>query len=194
MQKQEVKIVGIVLSGGKSKRMGQEKGLVQFQGKALIEYAIATLKPLCHELVISTANDNYSYLALPLIADEIPDCGPIGGISTCMKAIEADIYLVISCDVPHVPSQLFVDLLRQLKGNAIIPIDETGRKQPLAACYATSASGYFHEALESGHLKMMSLLSKMNPLYFTPSPNLDYYQPNLFSNLNTMGDISDPKV
>jgi len=191
MQKKEVKIVGIVLSGGKSRRMGQEKGLVQFKGKALIEYAIESLKPLCHELVISTSNDDYAYLAFPMIADEIPDCGPIGGISTCMKAVEADIYLVISCDVPYVPTQLFVDLLDKLKGNAIIPIDETGRKQPLAACYASSASSFFHEAVKSGHLKMMNLLSKMDSLYFKPSPNLDYYQPNLFSNLNSMDDISD---
>ena len=191
MQKKEAKIVGIVLSGGKSRRMGQEKGLVEYRGKALIEYAIDTLKPLCHEMVISTANDDYAYLGLPMIADEIPDCGPIGGISTCMKAMDADIYLVISCDTPHLPTQLFTDLVAQLKGKAIIPIDETGRKQPLAACYTSSASSFFHEALKSGHLKMMSLLSKMNPLYFKPSLNLDYYQANLFSNLNSMGDITD---
>ncbi len=191
MQKIERKIVGIVLSGGKSSRMGQEKGLVKYQGKALIEYAIETLRPLCHELVISTANNAYSYLTLPMVADEIPDCGPIGGISACMNAVEGDIYFVISCDAPHVPTQLFADLLGQLKGHAVIPIDESGRKQPLAACYASSASSYFHEALKSGHLKMMSLLSKMDPFYFTPTPNLDYYQPNLFSNFNCIEDISD---
>jgi len=191
MQKNEEKIVGIVLSGGKSRRMGQEKGLVKYQGKALIEYAIETLRPLCHELVISTSNDDYSYLDLPMIADEIPDCGPIGGISACMNAVEGDIYLVISCDVPHVPTQLFADLVDQLNGNAVIPVDETGRKQPLAACYASSASVYFHEALKSGQLKMMNLLSKMDPFYFTPTQNLNYYQPNLFSNFNSMGDISD---
>lgn len=73
MQKKEAKIVGIVLSGGKSRRMGQEKGLVKYRGKALIEYAIETLKPLCHELVISTANNDYAYFGLPMIAEEIPD-------------------------------------------------------------------------------------------------------------------------
>ena len=191
MQKKETKIVGIVLSGGKSRRMGQEKGLVKYHGKALIEYAIETLKPLCHEMVISTANDDYSYLGLLMIADEIPDCGPIGGISTCMKAVEADVYLVISCDTPRVPTALFVDLLVELNGDAIIPIDETGGKQPLVACYASSASDFFHEALKSGHLKMMSLLSKMDPLYYKLSPNHDYYQLDLFTNLNCMGDISD---
>ena len=187
------KIVGIVLSGGKSKRMGQEKGLVQYQGKALIEYAIETLKPLCDELVISTANDAYTYLGYPMIADEIPDCGPIGGINTCMKTIEANIYLVISCDIPHVPTDLFVDLMAQLKGNAVVPIDESGRKQPLAACYSTQASSFFQEALESGNLRMMSLLSKLNPLYFEPSPDADYYRSDLFSNLNTLNDVQGLK-
>lgn len=191
MQKKEAKIVGIVLSGGKSKRMGQEKGLVKYRSKALIEYAIDTLKPLCHEMVISTANNDYTYLGLPLIADEIPDCGPIGGISTCIKAVEADIYLVISCDTPHLPTQLFTDLVAQLKDKAIIPIDETGRKQPLTACYASSASSFFHEALESRELKMMSLLLKMKPLYFRPSIDSSYYQSNIFSNLNSKDDTLD---
>tara|TARA_R110001583_G_scaffold21469_5_gene81592 strand:- start:14558 stop:15133 length:576 start_codon:yes stop_codon:yes gene_type:complete len=191
MQKKEVKIVGIVLSGGKSRRMGQEKGLVKYKGKALIEYAIETLKPLCNELVISTANDSYAYLGLPMIADEIPDCGPIGGISTCMKAVNADVYLVVSCDVPNVPTELFSDLLAQVNGNAVVPIDEAERKQPLSACYTSSSSIFFHEALESRELKMMNLLKKIEPLYFKPSPNLEYYKSNLFSNLNSMGDISD---
>jgi len=194
MQNKDIKIVGIVLSGGKSRRMGQEKGLVKYKGKALIEYAIDSLKPLCHDLVISTANDAYSYLDLPMIADEIPDCGPIGGISTCMKAIEADVYLVISCDTPHIPTELFTDLLNQLKGNAIVPIDESGRKQPLVAAYASSASDFFHIALESRNLKMMHLLSSMGALYFKPSSDLDYYASKIFSNYNSMGDISDSKV
>ncbi len=189
MQNKEVTVVGIILSGGKSRRMGQEKGFVKYKGKALIEYAIEALKPLCNELVISTANVDYAYLGLPMIADEIPDCGPIGGISTCMKAIEADIYLVISCDVPNVPTQLFSDLLTQLDGNAVIPIDETGRKQPLAACYASSALSFFDKALRSNDLKMMNLLSILDPTYFTPPSNLAYYQSNIFSNLNSLDDI-----
>ena len=191
MQTKKYKVLGIVLSGGKSRRMGQEKGLVKYKGKALIEYAIETLTPLCDELVVSTANDEYAYLNLPMIADEIPDCGPIGGISTCMKAVKADVYLVISCDVPHVPTGLFSDLLDQLDGNAVIPIDEAGRKQPLSACYSSSVSILFHEALQSGELKMMNLLSKIDPLYLKPSPNLDYYHSNLFSNLNSKDDIID---
>ena len=189
MQNKEVNIVGIILSGGKSRRMGQEKGLVKYKGKALIEYAIDTLKPLCDELVISTENDAYAYLGLSMIADEIPDCGPLGGISTCMKAVNADIYLVVSCDVPNVPAELFSDLLVQLTGNAVIPIDETGRKQPLSACYSSSASIYFHEALKSGELKMMNLLSKIDPIYFKLSINSNYYQSNIFWNLNSKDDM-----
>ncbi len=191
MQVKEEKIVGIVLSGGKSRRMGQEKGLVKYKRKALIEHAIETLKPLCDELVISTANDAYAYLGLPMIADEIPDCGPIGGISTCMKAVNADVYLVISCDVPNVPTELFSDLLAQVNENAVIPIDETERKQPLSACYTSSSSIFFHEALKSRELKMMNLLLKMKPLYFRPSIDSYYYQSNIFSNLNSKDDMLD---
>ena len=191
MQKMETKIVGIVLSGGKSRRMGQEKGLVTYKGKALIEYAIDTLKPLCDELVISTTNDAYAYLGLPMIADEIPNCGPIGGISTCMKVVNADIYLVVSCDVPHVPTELYADLLKEMKAKAVIPIGDDERKQPLVACYSSDAFSFFQDAMESVDLKMMDLLSKIEPLYFKPSINSAYYQSNIFSNLNSKDDLLD---
>ncbi|MDE5422670.1 molybdenum cofactor guanylyltransferase [Ancylomarina sp. DW003] len=189
MQKLEKKIVGIVLSGGKSRRMGQEKGLVKYQDKTLIEYAIESIQPLCDDLVISTANENYQYLSLPLIADEIPDCGPIGGIYTCMKNKPADVYLIISCDVPHVPTELFVELLQKLDGNAVIPVGEDERKQPLIACYSSEAFSFFEDAMKSNDLKMMNLLKQLNPKYYKLSPAADFYKSDIFCNLNSKDDM-----
>jgi molybdopterin-guanine dinucleotide biosynthesis protein A len=181
------KVTGIILSGGKSSRMGAEKGLVKYKGKALIEYSVNALRSVCDELVISSGNDCYAYLEIPIVSDEIENCGPIGGIYSCMKAIPSDIYLVISCDVPHITSHLFVELLDVLDENeAVIPLDDRGNNQPLAACYTSNCLPVFQKELMEGRLKMMKLLSKLNVQYCPVSKS-----ENLFFNANSPDDVKD---
>lgn len=186
------KVTGIILSGGKSSRMGTEKGLVEYKGKALIEYSINALCSVCDELVISSGNDCYSYLNIPIVGDEIENCGPIGGIYSCMKAIPSDIYLVISCDVPNVTAQLFANLLNVLNQNeAVIPVDDNGKQQPLVACYASDCFTIFESELQEGKFKMMKLLSKLNVRYYPISKELNFKSANLFFNANTPEDLQE---
>jgi molybdopterin-guanine dinucleotide biosynthesis protein A len=181
------KVTGIILSGGKSSRMGTEKGLVKYKGKALIEYSISALRSVCDELVISSGNDCYAYLGIPIVSDEIENCGPIGGIYSCMKAIPSDIYLVISCDVPHITSHLFTELLDILDENeAVVPLDDKGKNQPLVACYSSNCLPVFQKELVEGRLMMMKLLSKLNVIYYPVSTS-----ENLFFNANTPDDLRD---
>jgi len=185
------KIVGIILSGGKSSRMGSEKGLVDWNGKPLIEYSIDCLKGVCNKIVISSNKDCYNYLNLPVIADEIKDCGPIGGIFSCMNNIKADLYLVISCDVPYVPTQLYADLLENIKdADLIYPIEKDGRKQPLISVYTRTCLPVIKGELLVGNYKMMKLLSLLKEKAFKLSPQLSYYNPKLLSNANTPDDIN----
>ena len=126
-----MKIQGIVLAGGKSSRMGQEKGLVKFRGKPLVEYAVEALSGICDSVVISTANPGYAYMGLTLIEDEIPDCGPLGGIYSCMKQEKADLFLVLSCDLPFVTPDLLSHLVEQYLGwDAVVPMDFSLQDQP----------------------------------------------------------------
>ena len=185
------KITGIVLSGGKSSRMGTEKGLVKWRGKALIEYSLDALQKVCDQIIISSNKDCYSYLDLPVVKDEIENCGPMGGIYSCMKAYPSDIYVVVSCDVPNVSSALFSDLIANLDQNdVIIPVDEKGKKQPLAAVYRYESFPQIEKELLNGRYKMMKLLDLMHTKAFLISPDLPYYSNKLLSNANTPDDIA----
>lgn len=185
------KVTGIILSGGKSLRMGTEKGMVQWNGKPLIEYSMDALRLVCDQMVISSANDCYSYLRLPIIKDEIENCGPLGGIYSCMKAFPSDIYLVISCDVPLISSYLFLDLLENLEGADVsIPLEENGKKQPLVAAYSNHCFESIRGELLEGRFKMMNLLNLLNVKYFEITSSLPYYSSKLFFNANSMEDFS----
>lgn len=183
-------VTGIILSGGKSSRMGTEKGLVKHKGKALIEYSIEALLPICDQLVISSNKDCYDYLNLPVIADELKECGPIGGIYSCMHSVKSDIYLVLSCDVPNVLSELFKDLLNEIgEENLICPIDGNGRRQPLIAAYSSSCFPIIESELIKGNFKMMKLIDLLNPRLFSITDELSYYTSKLLSNVNSPIDI-----
>lgn len=184
------KVTGIILSGGKSSRMGTEKGLVKYKEKPLIEYSTEALQPICDQLVISSNKDCYNYLNLPVIDDEIKECGPIGGIYSSMKAFPSDIYLVVSCDIPNITTDLFSDMLVQLLNNdSVIPIDLNGKNQPLAACYTKNCFPIFESELKNGRLKMMKLLAKLNVQYFNIKDYLNRYPANIFFNTNSPEDL-----
>jgi molybdopterin-guanine dinucleotide biosynthesis protein A len=184
------KIVGIVLSGGKSSRMGSEKGLVKWKEKPLIEYSLEAIQALCDTIVISSNKNCYDYLALPVVEDVVKGCGPIGGIYSCMNVYPADYYLVVSCDVPGVNNGLFNDLLNEIgDSKAIVPIDENKKVQPLVAVYSKNSHAIIKDEFLSGHLKMMKLLDKLSCKYLSVDIRKPYFIPGMFVNANSPRDL-----
>lgn len=187
---QEKKSIGIVLSGGKSSRMGTEKGLVKWQSKALIEYSVNCINSICNDIVISSNNKDYHYLNFPVIKDEIANCGPIGGIYSCMKNFQADYYFVISCDVPNVPTELFKDLLINIgEADLIYAVDSKGKKQPLVAIYKRSCFPIIEAELLNGNYKMMKLIDKIKHKEYFVTRDLKYYHDSILTNANSPEDL-----
>ena len=112
---EQPRIAAVILAGGLGRRMGGvDKGLVEYQDRPLIEWALAALVPQVDQLVIS-ANRNldtyaaYGHRALP---DTLPDFpGPLAGVLAALDAVQADWLLVVPCDTPHLPPDLAERLL-----------------------------------------------------------------------------------
>ena len=94
------KITGILLAGGMSHRMGKEKGFIRIGPKYLYQYALQVLDNLCDEVLISTCKEGLFLEKYPLVCDEIPGIGPMGGINTCLKQSSNEINVVLSYDMP----------------------------------------------------------------------------------------------
>ena len=73
-------ITGIVLSGGKSSRMGKEKGLCLLHDKPLVKYSIDVLKKVCHPIILGANREEYIKFGLPVVKDEINNIGPISNL------------------------------------------------------------------------------------------------------------------
>ncbi|WP_315761210.1 molybdenum cofactor guanylyltransferase [Sphingomonas sp. Y38-1Y] len=103
-------ILGAVLAGGRSSRFGGDKGAALFEGRALIDHALAALTPHCGALVVV----GREWPGVASVPDRpLPDLGPLGGLAGALhhaQAIGARAVLSVGCDTPAIPAALLADL------------------------------------------------------------------------------------
>ena len=100
-------ITGIILAGGKSERMGTDKGLILYKGKPFIKHVYEAMKAvLGNNIVVVSSNAAYDAFGYRRIEDLIADKGPVGGLYTALKQSKTKLNLVLSVDVPLISSEL----------------------------------------------------------------------------------------
>ena len=183
-------VTAIILAGGKSSRMGEDKGLIRRDGKYMIEYSIAIAKSFCNEVLISTANIDYAKFGYPLVEDIYSGIGPIGGIYSAMLRASNQHCLVFPCDTPHLKPELFESLLGKAAGmQGVVPFtDETG-VEPLCAYYHQSCLSLLKEQIQRKDYKMHNFIGRADIRMFHVDNTAAYYAPGLFANLNTPDDL-----
>lgn len=108
----EIPLNGLVLTGGKSSRMGQDKSQMNYHGKAQYEYIFEMLDGFCDESFISVAEKSTS-ISQPQLSDEFNNFGPMGGILTAMKYNSNAAWVVVACDMPFLNERTIKYLIDQ---------------------------------------------------------------------------------
>jgi molybdenum cofactor guanylyltransferase len=179
-------ITGVILAGGKNSRMGRDKGLLQIDGKSIIEWQIDVLQPLVNDIIIIHNGKHYSHLGYQVHEDLIPDCGPMGGIYTALTLNQTPKNFILSCDMPFINNELVKLIIREAE-HCEIAIPRHGEKlEPLCAVYDESCIETFKELLDQKALKMMDALKffKVKEIR-VPQEILDTKP---FTNINTPED------
>lgn len=177
-----------ILAGGKSSRMGEDKGLLELNGKTIIEYVIAQVKPLFKTVFIVSSNDQYSQFGLKVIPDLVKDIGPAGGILTALEHSSSEQNLLISCDMPFITSEALEYLSAQINDyEIIIPIHHQ-KLEPLCGIYSKSCFNIWKQETEKGVYKLQNIISnfKTNELNVEEHP---LFQLDFFTNINTKEDL-----
>jgi molybdopterin-guanine dinucleotide biosynthesis protein A len=95
-------LLGVVLAGGKSSRMGCDKSRIEIDGIPLVKRMATALDPVCDEVVISVDAFQFQDLGLNEIVDIWPGLGPMGGLLAGLKAADElgfDEVFLTSCDL-----------------------------------------------------------------------------------------------
>ncbi len=185
-------VTGIILAGGRSSRMGKDKGLCSFRDKPLVSYAVDTLKPLCGEMMISANHfpEKYAAFGLPVVPDEIQNIGPMGGLHACLKRSKTQHNLVISCDTPFVSTNVFRLLLQHVENYQVVcPSHDTFLIEPLSAYYNTNILGDLEKAIQHKEFKMMRFLKRIRFRTVPVEKGQLVFRETLFLNLNTPEDL-----
>lgn len=182
-------VTGIVLAGGKSSRFGQDKGLFLYQGQPLVVHALKTIKPLCDQILISTNKPAaYAFTGLTTMADQVKDCGPLGGIFSGLVHATHNKILFLGCDMPLVPGQLMTLLLEQLSHyDAAIP-QHQGFRETLCIAMNRSVLPVVQKAIDEKVFRILDVLQDLNTCFREVS-HLSFYSPEIFTNINYPKDI-----
>ncbi len=129
------KIGGIILAGGKSSRMGQDKALMKIGDKTLIGYVYEIINAFTSEIVISSNTDDYGFLNCKTIPDIYQNIGPIAGIHASLKKSKYDKNIVISCDTPFVSKTIISELIKASSGYDITILRNNKFIEPLIGIY-----------------------------------------------------------
>ena len=180
---------GIILAGGKSSRMGEDKGLVLLNGKPMVQYIIEALKEVVSDIIIISNNESYTKFGIPVYADIIKDKGPVGGIYTGLYNSTTELNFCISCDVPMISSDFILWLLKR-SGKSYITIPMYKDKvHQMIGVYSKQVLSNFKESTEKGHLKLSQVNSDMACEIIDIEKEYANFDELIFSNINTKNEL-----
>ncbi|KUG45182.1 Molybdenum cofactor guanylyltransferase [Pseudomonas savastanoi pv. fraxini] len=176
----------LLLAGGRGQRMGgRDKGLIEWQGKALIEHLHRLTRPLTDDLIISCNRniERYAQYADQLVQDDDADLnGPLAGIRAALPLARHQWLLVLPCDVPLVDEPL----LQALREKAVecperpIMVREGQHWQPLLCMIPIAHAATLEAAWQAGERSPRRALEPLQPVAL----QLEAGDPRL-ANLNT---------
>jgi molybdopterin-guanine dinucleotide biosynthesis protein A len=160
-----VDATAIILTGGKSSRMGRPKALLPFGGEPLIAHTVRALRPLfAHMVVVAAPDQELPFLPATVVRDELPFQGPVGGIYYGLKVASGDFAFVTSCDLPFLNLPLIAFLTEQISNYDVVVPYWQERFQPLHAVYRKTVAPFLKEQLERSELRPIFLYKKVRTL------------------------------
>ncbi len=143
-------ITGVILVGGKSRRMGQDKAFLEVDGRPIFERLLEVFRTCFSRLLlIGDREERFAGYGLPVLPDLYPGSA-LGGLYTGLFHAQTDYVFVTSCDLPFPNGELIRHLSSLREGyDAVVPVT-AGGYEPLFALYAKSCLGPIRELLESG--------------------------------------------
>lgn len=181
---------GILLAGGRSRRMGQPKGLLNLGGRTMIERVADALQQVAQEVIIVTNDpEEYRFLGLPLLGDQVKGRGPLGGIQAGLAAASWERTLVLACDLPFVEAGLLRFLLTAGKGRAAAVPMVRGFPEPLVAMYSRACLTAVEQTLASESCRVSDFYARIDVRFISEAELEAVTDPRkAFLNVNTPRD------
>lgn len=178
----------VILAGGQASRMGgNDKGLVELAGRAMIEHVIDTLKPQTSAITINANRNQARYQTYGTVfGDNIQDYpGPLGGMHAALHYLNDEWIGFVPCDCPQLPKDLVSRMTAACQEDTDIAVAHDGEHiQPVVTLLNRRILPKLERFLENGDRKIILLYKQCNMITVDFSD-----QPNAFVNLNTPEEL-----
>lgn len=176
-------ITGIVLAGGKSTRMGTDKGLIRLNGKPMVQHVLDPLARVCHRILVVSGNPMYGMFGFELVKDETPEFGPVMGILSGLRQSKTERNLILSCDAPFITLNLLKQLVLLSDDADVVAASSDKGIHPLIAVYKRSCIPVFEQAVADGEHRLRTVLEQLKV------EELKVENDELVRNMNTQADL-----
>lgn len=185
-------VTGILLAGGKSRRMGLDKRLLKLGGETLVRRALSVYERLFNEILIVVADPvpELAEVGHQVVTDLIPHCATLGGLYTGLSLARSERIFAAACDMPFLNPAIILHLLEFCEDDVVMPRLTTGL-QPMHAVYSKACLPYFERMMATNNLSIQAVLGHEElRARLVGEEVLRTFDPQLLSflNLNTPAD------
>lgn len=183
-------ITGIILAGGKSSRMNDDKGLIFYKQKPFIQYVIDAVQPLVGEIIIVSSSSEYDIFKQKRVADLIKNVGPLAGIYTGLFYSKTKDNLILSCDIPLIKTAILSQLIDQTEEFVqVVQIESQNKTMPLIAFYKKESMRTCLNLIESGERRVRFFVDQLK----SKTVKIDDITAKYVTNINTPEELKKIK-
>ncbi|MGB9980635.1 molybdenum cofactor guanylyltransferase [Methanobacterium sp.] len=190
----------IILCGGRSRRMGKDKGSFVLNDKPMLLYVLNAIKDITNEIVLVLRDqkqinkykpilENVS-TSIKIVTDETKDQGPLVGILTGLSHIDSEYAQILPCDSPFISESFVLKMFKIAETkqfDAVVPIWDDGHIEPLHSIYRKDVLDIVRDLIKNERYDVKSLIDNLNVKYV----DVEYLDKTTmsFQNINTINDF-----
>jgi molybdopterin-guanine dinucleotide biosynthesis protein A len=189
----EIEVTGVLLAGGKSRRMGEDKRYLVVGEQTLLERGLGVLRSIFQEVLVVIAHDSPPLgVDARVVRDLVPDCGSLGGLYTGLTQAAAPCIFVVACDMPFLDQAVIAQFTSRRATADIVIAKLAARLHPMHALYGKGCLPVLEQMIRARQLKIQEMVSHASlRVQYVTEADLLTIDPSWhsFQNVNTPADL-----
>ena len=189
----ETEVTGILLAGGKSRRMGEDKRHLVVGEQTLLERGLAVLHSIFQEVLVVIAQDSPPLgVNARVVRDLVPDCGSLGGLYSGLMQATTPWVFVVACDMPFLNQAAIAQFTSRKATADIVMAKLDARLHPMHALYGKQCLPVLEQMIRARQFKIQEMVSQSSlRVCYVTEADLLTIDPSRrsFYNVNTLADL-----
>ncbi|HEY6639117.1 MAG TPA: molybdenum cofactor guanylyltransferase [Nitrospiraceae bacterium] len=189
----EIEVTGVLLAGGKSRRMGEDKRYLVMGGETLLERGLGVLRSVFQEVLVVIAQDSLPVgVDARVVRDLVSECGSLGGLYTGLMQATTPYIFVVACDMPFLDQAVIAQFTSRRATADIVMAKLAARLHPMHALYGKRCLPVLEQMIQARQLKIQEVVSHASlRVQYVTEMDLSSIDPSgrSFQNVNTPADF-----